>query len=42
MFEIFTSSALTHYVLVFCFTLWQPIVFSSSVSEHTASSSEQK
>ena len=28
-FEIFASSVLTHYVLVFCVTLWQPAVFYS-------------
>ena len=29
VFEIFVSSVLTHYVLVFCVTLWQPAVFYS-------------
>jgi hypothetical protein len=29
VFKIFASSVLTHYVLVFCVTLWQPAVFYS-------------
>ena len=29
VFEIFASSVLTHYVLVFCVTLWQPAGFYS-------------